>query len=239
MALLRLDKVETNYGAVRALRGISIEVEKGSIVALLGANGAGKSTTLKAISGMVKLAAGSIHYDGELISGRTPNQMVKRGVAQVPEGRRIFKDLKVSENLRMGAYIRTDKAGIESDLEMVFDLFPTLKQRTNQLGGSLSGGEQQMLAIGRGLMAKPELLLLDEPSLGLAPILVADIFLAIEKINKENGTTVLVVEQSANIAMKNSSYTYVLQVGKIAAEGASKELQEKKEVVNSYLGIKH
>ena len=239
MALLRLDKVETNYGAVRALRGISIEVEKGSIVALLGANGAGKSTTLKAISGMVKLAAGSIHYDGELITGRTPYQMVKRGVAQVPEGRRIFKDLKVSENLRMGAYIRTDKAGIESDLEMVFDLFPTLKQRTNQLGGSLSGGEQQMLAIGRGLMAKPELLLLDEPSLGLAPILVADIFLAIEKINKENGTTVLVVEQSANIAMKNSSYTYVLQVGKIAAEGASKELQEKKEVVNSYLGIKH
>jgi len=239
VALLRLDKVETNYGAVRALRGISIEVEKGSIVALLGANGAGKSTTLKAISGMVKLAAGSIHYDGELITGRTPNQMVKRGVAQVPEGRRIFKDLKVSENLRMGAYIRTDKAGIESDLEMVFDLFPTLKQRTNQLGGSLSGGEQQMLAIGRGLMAKPELLLLDEPSLGLAPILVADIFLAIEKINKENGTTVLVVEQSANIAMKNSSYTYVLQVGKIAAEGASKELQEKKEVVNSYLGIKH
>ena len=239
MALLRLDKVETNYGAVRALRGISIEVEKGSIVALLGANGAGKSTTLKAISGMVKLAAGSIHYDGELITGRTPNQMVKRGVAQVPEGRRIFKDLKVSENLRMGAYIRTDKAGIESDFEMVFDLFPTLKQRTNQLGGSLSGGEQQMLAIGRGLMAKPELLLLDEPSLGLAPILVADIFLAIKKINKENGTTVLVVEQSANIAMKNSSYTYVLQVGKIAAEGASKELQEKKEVVNSYLGIKH
>ena len=239
MALLRLDRVETNYGAVRALRGISIEVEKGSIVALLGANGAGKSTTLKAISGMVKLAAGSIHYDGELITGRTPNQMVKRGVAQVPEGRRIFKDLKVSENLRMGAYIRTDKAGIESDLEMVFDLFPTLKQRTNQLGGSLSGGEQQMLAIGRGLMAKPELLLLDEPSLGLAPILVADIFLAIKKINKENGTTVLVVEQSANIAMKNSSYTYVLQVGKIAAEGASKELQEKKEVVNSYLGIKH
>lgn len=165
--------------------------------------------------------------------------MVKRGVAQVPEGRRIFKDLKVSENLRMGAYIRTDKAGIESDLEMVFDLFPTLKQRTNQLGGSLSGGEQQMLAIGRGLMAKPELLLLDEPSLGLAPILVADIFLAIKKINKENGTTVLVVEQSANIAMKNSSYTYVLQVGKIAVEGASKELREKKEVVNSYLGIKH
>ena len=239
MALLRLDKVETNYGAVRALRGISIEVEKGSIVALLGANGAGKSTTLKAISGMVKLAAGSIHYDGELITGRTPNQMVKRGVAQVPEGRRIFKDLKVSENLRMGAYIRTDKAGIESDFEMVFDLFPTLKQRTNQLGGSLSGGEQQMLAIGRGLMAKPELLLLDEPSLGLAPILVADIFLAIKKINKENGTTVLVVEQSANIAMKNSSYTYVLQVGKIAVEGASKELREKKEVVNSYLGIKH
>ena len=239
MALLSLNNVETNYGAVRALRGISIDVEKGSIVALLGANGAGKSTTLKAISGMVKLAAGSIHYNGELIVGKTPNQMVQRGVAQVPEGRRIFKDLKVSENLRMGAYIRKDKAGIESDLEMVFDLFPTLKDRTSQLGGSLSGGEQQMLAIGRGLMAKPELLLLDEPSLGLAPILVADIFSAIGKINRENGTTVLVVEQSANVAMKNSSYAYVLQIGKIALEGSSKELQGKNEVVNSYLGIKH
>ena len=239
MALLSLNNVETNYGAVRALRGISIDVEKGSIVALLGANGAGKSTTLKAISGMVKLAAGSIHYNGELIAGKTPNQMVQRGVAQVPEGRRIFKDLKVSENLRMGAYIRKDKAGIETDLEMVFDLFPTLKDRTSQLGGSLSGGEQQMLAIGRGLMAKPELLLLDEPSLGLAPILVADIFSAIGKINRENGTTVLVVEQSANVAMKNSSYAYVLQIGKIALEGSSKELQGKNEVVNSYLGIKH
>jgi len=239
VALLRLDNVETNYGAVRALRGISIEVQKGSIVALLGANGAGKSTTLKAISGMVKLSGGSIHYDGELMTGKTPNQVVKRGIAQVPEGRRIFKDLKVTENLRMGAYIRKDKAGIESDLEMVFDLFPTLKQRSSQLGSSLSGGEQQMLAIGRGLMAKPELLLLDEPSLGLAPLLVADIFMTIGRINRENGTTVLVVEQNANIAMKNSSYGYVLQVGKIAVQGTSEELQERKEVVNSYLGIKY
>ena len=238
MALLRLDNVETNYGAVRALRGISIEVQKGSIVALLGANGAGKSTTLKAISGMVKLSGGSIHYDGELMTGKTPNQVVKRGIAQVPEGRRIFKDLKVTENLRMGAYIRKDKAGIESDLEMVFDLFPTLKQRSSQLGSSLSGGEQQMLAIGRGLMAKPELLLLDEPSLGLAPLLVADIFMTIGRINRENGTTVLVVEQNANIAMKNSNFAYVLQVGKIAVQGTSEELQERKEVVNSYLGIK-
>ncbi len=239
MALLRLDNVETNYGAVRALRGISIEVQKGSIVALLGANGAGKSTTLKAISGMVKLSGGSIHYDGELMTGKTPNQVVKRGIAQVPEGRRIFKDLKVTENLRMGAYIRKDKAGIESDLEMVFDLFPTLKQRSSQLGSSLSGGEQQMLAIGRGLMAKPELLLLDEPSLGLAPLLVADIFMTIGRINRENGTTVLVVEQNANIAMKNSNFAYVLQVGKIAVQGTSEELQERKEVVNSYLGIKY
>ena len=239
MALLRLDNVETNYGAVRALRGISIEVQKGSIVALLGANGAGKSTTLKAISGMVKLSGGSIHYDGELMAGKTPNQVVKRGIAQVPEGRRIFKDLKVTENLRMGAYIRKDKAGIESDLEMVFDLFPTLKQRSSQLGSSLSGGEQQMLAIGRGLMAKPELLLLDEPSLGLAPLLVADIFMTIGRINRENGTTVLVVEQNANIAMKNSNYAYVLQVGKIAVQGTSEELRERKEVVNSYLGIKY
>ena len=238
-ALLRLDNLESNYGAVRALRGISMEVAKGSIVALLGANGAGKSTTLKAISGMVKPSAGRIEYDGEVIAGKTPNQIVKRGIALVPEGRRIFKDLSVNENLRMGSYIRKDKAGIQSDLELFFELFPALSERSKQLGGSLSGGEQQMLAIGRGLMARPNLLLLDEPSLGLAPVLVSNIFEALGKINRENGTTLLIVEQNANIAMKNSSFGYVLQVGRIAVQGSSDELREKQEVVNSYLGIKH
>ena len=238
MALLTLANVEAGYGAVRALRGISIEVEKGSIVTLLGANGAGKSTTLKAISGMVRPSGGRIEYDGTSISGKTPNQIVKMGVAQVPEGRRIFKDLTVTENLRMGSYIRKDKAGIESDLEMVFKLFPVLKDRWKQLGGSLSGGEQQMLAIGRGLMARPKLLLLDEPSLGLAPIVVSAIFDTIQQINTENGTTLLIVEQNANVAMKNSTFGYVMEVGKIAVKGNSDELRNKREVINSYLGIR-
>ena len=238
MALLTLANVEAGYGAVRALRGVSIEVEKGSIVTLLGANGAGKSTTLKAISGMVRPSGGRIEYDGASISGKTPNQIVKMGVAQVPEGRRIFKDLTVTENLRMGSYIRKDKAGIESDLEMVFKLFPVLKDRWKQLGGSLSGGEQQMLAIGRGLMARPKLLLLDEPSLGLAPIVVSAIFETIQQINTENGTTLLIVEQNANVAMKNSTFGYVMEVGKIAVKGNSDELRYKREVINSYLGIR-
>ncbi|MBL10151.1 MAG: branched-chain amino acid ABC transporter ATP-binding protein [Acidiferrobacteraceae bacterium] len=238
MPLLSLQAVEASYGAIRALRGVTIDVEQGSIVTLLGANGAGKSTTLKTISGMMKVSSGSISYEGQSISGRTPNQLVKMGIAQVPEGRRIFKDLSVTENLRMGSYIRKDKAGIESDLNMVFELFPVLKNRWKQLGGSLSGGEQQMLAIGRGLMARPKLLLLDEPSLGLAPIIVSAIFETIQRVNKENGTTLLIVEQNANIAMKNSSFGYVMEVGKIAIAGDSSELQNKREVINSYLGIR-
>ena len=238
MPLLSLQAVEASYGAIRALRGVTIDVEQGSIVTLLGANGAGKSTTLKTISGMMKVSSGSISYEGQSISGRTPNQLVKMGIAQVPEGRRIFKDLSVTENLRMGSYIRKDKAGIESDLNMVFELYPVLKNRWKQLGGSLSGGEQQMLAIGRGLMARPKLLLLDEPSLGLAPIIVSAIFETIQRVNKENGTTLLIVEQNANIAMKNSSFGYVMEVGKIAIAGDSSELQNKREVINSYLGIR-
>ena len=238
MPLLSLQAVEASYGAIRALRGVTIDVEQGSIVTLLGANGAGKSTTLKTISGMMKVSSGSISYEGQSISGRTPNQLVKMGIAQVPEGRRIFKDLSVTENLRMGSYIRKDIAGIESDLNMVFELFPVLKNRWKQLGGSLSGGEQQMLAIGRGLMARPKLLLLDEPSLGLAPIIVSAIFETIQRVNKENGTTLLIVEQNANIAMKNSSFGYVMEVGKIAIAGDSSELQNKREVINSYLGIR-
>jgi branched-chain amino acid transport system ATP-binding protein len=236
MTLLRLENVEASYGAVRALQGISMDVQRGAIVALLGANGAGKSTTLKTISGMVRPASGFIEYDGQRLEGKTPNQIVRLGIAQIPEGRKIFKDLTVSENLRMGAYTRKDKAGIEQDQELVFALFPILKERASQLGGSLSGGEQQMLAIGRGLMARPRLLLLDEPSLGLAPLLVADIFQALRRINKEHGTTLLIVEQNAHVALKNANFAYVLQIGKVAVQGTSEELQRNREVVESYMG---
>ena len=236
MTLLKLSALEANYGAVRALQGISMDVEEGAVVALLGANGAGKSTTLKAISGMVQPSAGGIEFAGESLVGKTPNQIVSMGIAHVPEGRRIFKDLTVSENLRMGAYSRSDKQGIAQDLDMVLELFPRLSERSRQLGGSLSGGEQQMLAIGRGIMARPKLLLLDEPSLGLAPLIIADIFATLSKINQEHGVTLLVVEQNANVALKNAGFGYVLQVGRVAVEGRSAELRENKEVIESYMG---
>ena len=236
MTLLKLSAVEANYGAVRALQGISMDVEEGAVVALLGANGAGKSTTLKAISGMVQPSAGGIEFAGESLVGKTPNQIVSMGIAHVPEGRKIFKDLTVSENLRMGAYSRSDKQGISQDLAMVLELFPRLSERSRQLGGSLSGGEQQMLAIGRGIMARPRLLLLDEPSLGLAPLIIADIFATLRKINHEHGVTLLVVEQNANVALKNAGFGYVLQVGRVAVEGRSAELRENKEVIESYMG---
>ena len=236
MTLLKLSALEANYGAVRALQGISMDVEEGAVVALLGANGAGKSTTLKAISGMVQPSAGDIEFAGESLVGKTPNQIVSMGIAHVPEGRRIFKDLTVSENLRMGAYSRSDKQGIAQDLDMVLELFPRLSERSRQLGGSLSGGEQQMLAIGRGIMARPKLLLLDEPSLGLAPLIIADIFATLRKINHEHGVTLLVVEQNANVALKNAGFGYVLQVGRVAVEGRSAELRENKEVIESYMG---
>ena len=193
MTSLRLRDVEVNYGAVRALRGISLSVEPGTIVALLGANGAGKSTIQKAISGLLKPTAGDIEFDGHRLNSLTPRDIIRLGIAPVPEGRKIFKDLTVSENLRMGAYSRRDRAGIAQDHDMVLDLFPVLKERAKQLGGSLSGGEQQMLTIARGLMARPRLLLLDEPSLGLAPLVIADIFRVLREINAEKGTTLLVV----------------------------------------------
>jgi branched-chain amino acid transport system ATP-binding protein len=236
MALLRLIDLEASYGAVRALRGVSLDVAEGAVVAILGANGAGKSTALKSISGMIKPSAGSIEYDGERIDGRTPNQIVRLGIAQVPEGRKIFKDLNVLENLRMGAYSRKDAAGIAADLDMVSELFPILKERAKQLGGSLSGGEQQMLAIARGLMARPRLLLLDEPSLGLAPIIVQQIFETLRRINQDTGTTLLIVEQNAHVALKNADFGYVLQIGRVAVAGESEELQQNREVVESYMG---
>jgi branched-chain amino acid transport system ATP-binding protein len=237
MSLLTLDRLQVSYGAVRALREVSLAVEEGTMVALLGPNGAGKSTTLKAISGMVKPASGRIEYRGSPIVGRSPNRIVQQGIAHVPEGRRIFKDLEVRENLRMGAYARTDSPGIQRDLDMIYELFPLLKERTRQLGGSLSGGEQQMLAIGRGLMARPKLLLLDEPSLGLAPLIVADIFAKLRRVNAEQGTTMLIVEQNAHVALKNTTRAYVLQVGKVALSGASSELQKDEQVKESYMGV--
>ena len=236
MTMLRLQGLHASYGAVRALHGISIEVPKGAMVALLGANGAGKSTTLKVISGMVRPSAGVVELEGRSLAGKPPNEVVKMGVAHVPEGRKIFKDLMVQENLRMGAYSRSDGPGIRQDMDMVLELFPRLKDRIRQHGASLSGGEQLMLAIGRGLMARPTLLLLDEPSLGLAPILMADIFAALRKINREQGTTMLIVEQNAHVALKNTTFGYVLQVGKVAAAGESGELRRNTEVVESYMG---
>ena len=236
MTMLRLQGLEAGYGVVRALHGVSIDVPRGAMVALLGANGAGKSTTLKVISGMVRPSAGTVELEGKPLHGKAPNEVVKMGVAHVPEGRKVFKDLMVFENLRMGAYSRHDGAGIKRDMEMVLELFPRLKDRIRQHGSSLSGGEQQMLAIGRGLMARPKLLLLDEPSLGIAPILVADIFAALRKINQENGTTMLIVEQNAHVALKNTTFGYVLQVGKVAVSGDSGELRKNKEVVESYMG---
>ena len=239
MALLELQDVQASYGAIKALHGVSISVEEGSIVAVLGANGAGKSTTLKAISGAVKPTAGTIVFDGKELNGLTPNQIVKLGIAQVPEGRKIFKDLTVTENLRMGAYSRNDRAAIEEDFKRVLELFPRLGERKTQLGGSLSGGEQQMLAIGRGLMARPRLLLLDEPSLGLAPIIIADIFKTLRLINQEQSTTMLLVEQNANIALKHASFGYVLQVGKVAIEDSASNLRTNKEVIEAYMGAQN
>ncbi len=238
MSLLKLADVEASYGAIRALQGVSLEVSEGAMVSLLGANGAGKSTTLRAISGMVPLAAGTMAFDGTPLAGLTPNQIVRLGVAHVPEGRKIFKDLTVAENLRMGAYSRSDKAGIDEDMGMVLSLFPRLNERERQLGGSLSGGEQQMLAIGRGLMARPRLLLLDEPSLGLAPIIIADIFATLKKVNAQRGMTMLIVEQNANLALKNCDFGYVLQVGRIAVSGSAEELRSDRAVIESYMGVK-
>jgi branched-chain amino acid transport system ATP-binding protein len=236
MSLLKLSNLEANYGAVRSLQGVSLSVEEGGIVALLGANGAGKSTTLKAISGMVKPASGSIEFDGKKLIGMSPNEIVRHGIAHVPEGRKIFKDLTVAENLKMGAYSRSDRSGIDDDMAMVLELFPRLNERSKQIGGTLSGGEQQMLAIGRGIMARPRLLLLDEPSLGLAPLIIADIFATLRKINAEKGMTLLIVEQNANVALRNAEYGYVLQVGRVAVEGKSDDLRQNKEVIESYMG---
>ena len=233
--MLQIDHIDVFYGAIHALKGVSLEVQTGEIVTLIGANGAGKSTTLRTISGLLAPKAGTITFLGADITGKKAHEIVKDGISQVPEGRRVFAEMTVLENLELGAFTRTDKAGGASDLEMVFARFPRLKERRAQLAGTLSGGEQQMLAMGRALMSRPKLLLLDEPSMGLAPLLIREIFDIIVDINKE-GTTVLLVEQNANMALSIASRAYVLETGRITLSGAAKELAASEDVRKAYLG---
>ncbi len=236
MALLKIENLSVHYGAIQALHGVSIAVEQGEIVTLIGANGAGKSTTLRAVSGLVKPSAGTITFDGKNLAGLAPHRILRRGLAQVPEGRGIFPNLTVDENLDLGAFARSDRKNIAGDRERVFALFPRLKERIDQRAGTLSGGEQQMLAIGRALLARPRLLLLDEPSLGLAPQLVQTIFKIIREINA-SGTTIFLVEQNAHMALRVAHRAYVLEVGSVVMQGDAKQLAASDEVKKAYLGI--
>lgn len=233
--LLELKNVEAAYGNIKALKGINLSVEEGKIVTLIGANGAGKSTTMKTIMGVMKPTAGEILFKGESLVGKKPYSIVSTGVVLVPEGRQILQNMTVRENLELGAYQRKDKEGIREDLSKVFERFPRLFERQNQFGGTLSGGEQQMLAIGRAMMAKPELMLLDEPSMGLAPLVVQQIFEVIRDINKM-GTTVLLVEQNARKALQIADYAYVMETGKIVMEGPAAEVAGNSDVMAAYLG---
>lgn len=235
MALLEINNIHVYYGAIHALKGISLKVEEGQIVALIGANGAGKTTTLRTISGLLHPKEGTILYHGEPLHETKAQSIVKAGISQVPEGRRIFAPLTVMENLELGAFLRSDKDGIRNDLETIFQSFPRLKERTFQQAGTLSGGEQQMLAMGRALMSRPKVLLLDEPSMGLSPIFVQEIFNIIKRIN-EQGTTVLLVEQNARMALSIADYAYVLETGTISLEGTGAELASSEEVQKAYLG---
>lgn len=235
MALLEINNIHVYYGAIHALKGISLKVEEGQIVALIGANGAGKTTTLRTISGLLHPKEGTILYHGEPLHEMKAQSIVKAGISQVPEGRRIFALLTVMENLELGAFLRSDKDGIRNDLETIFQSFPRLKERTFQQAGTLSGGEQQMLAMGRALMSRPKVLLLDEPSMGLSPIFVQEIFNIIKRIN-EQGTTVLLVEQNARMALSIADYAYVLETGTISLEGTGAELASSEEVQKAYLG---
>jgi branched-chain amino acid transport system ATP-binding protein len=234
MALLEIHDIHTFYGTIEALKGISLEVNEGEIVTLIGSNGAGKSTTLRSISGLTPPREGSIQFDGEEIGETPPQEIVQRGISQSPEGRRIFDRMTVRENLELGAYLRRD-TNVASDMDRVFDLFPRLKEREKQKAGTMSGGEQQMLAIGRALMASPKLLLLDEPSMGLAPVLVERIYETVAEINKQ-GTTILLVEQNANYALEVSERAYVLETGTVALSDKASALRENPEVQRAYLG---
>jgi branched-chain amino acid transport system ATP-binding protein len=235
MPLLAVDNLSVFYGAIQALRGVSLRVEEGEVVTLIGANGAGKSTTLRTISGLQRPATGSITFNGEAIAHWAPHCVVKSGLVQVPEGRKIFANLSVEENLQLAAYLRKDRAAVRADRERALELFPRVRERLRQNAGTLSGGEQQMLAIARALVARPRLLMLDEPSLGLAPKLVASIFKVIEEINRE-GTTILLVEQNANMALHVAHRAYVIEVGEIRMEGRAAELAASDEVRKAYLG---
>jgi branched-chain amino acid transport system ATP-binding protein len=233
--MLKIEDLHVYYGGIHALKGLSLEVAEGQIVTLIGANGAGKSSTLRSISGLVKNKKGRILFEGQNVLGKSPEALVAAGIAMCPEGRRILPHLTVTENLMLGAYIRNDRDGIARDLDWVFELFPRLKERTWQKGGTLSGGEQQMLALGRALMSRPKLLMLDEPSLGLAPLLVKEVFEIIRTINAE-GKTVLLVEQNAFAALKVANFAYVLEVGEIVLEGTGEALIQDPKVKEAYLG---
>lgn len=233
--MLKIDDINVYYGAIHALKGISVEVNEGQIVTLIGANGAGKSTILRTTSGLLKPKTGQITFEGKSIAGLPAHQIVTLGISQVPEGRRVFANMTVLENLELGAYIRSDKKGIQEDMENVFTKFPRLLERRTQLAGTLSGGEQQMLAMGRALMSRPRLLLLDEPSMGLAPLLVKEIFSIIKEINA-SGTTILLVEQNAHMALSIANKAYVLETGRIILSGDAKELAASEEVRKAYLG---
>ena len=233
--MLKIEDIHVHYGGIQALRGISLEVPDGKIVTLIGANGAGKSTTLRTITGLVKASSGSIQWNGQELLGKSIDKIVSSGIAMSPEGRRVFPDLTVLENLKIGAYLRTGKPEIAKDIQWVYSLFPRLQERSWQLAGTLSGGEQQMLAVGRALMSRPKLLLLDEPSLGLAPLVVQDIFTIIREINRQ-GITVLLIEQNANMALKIADLAYVLETGRITLSGTGAELLANEKVKEAYLG---
>ena len=237
MMLLELKNIVSCYGNIKALKGISLAVEEGKIVTLIGANGAGKSTTMKSIMGVMKPVEGQVFFEGKEITGEKPYQIVKQGLVLVPEGRQILQSMTVRENLEMGAYQRSDKSGIGEDLEKIFAHFPRLKERQSQYGGTLSGGEQQMLAIGRAMMARPKMMLLDEPSMGLAPLVVQQIFDVVKEIN-QGGTTVLLVEQNARKALQIADYAYVMETGKIVLEGPAKDVANNPSVMAAYLGGK-
>lgn len=238
MSLLKVRNIETYYGPIMALKGISFEVAEGAIVTILGANGAGKTTILKTISGVMDPKKGTIEFLGRPINALAPDKIVRLGISQVPEGREVFHDLTIKENLLMGAYLRKDRAGIKTDLDLVYHYFPILKERTSQLAGALSGGQQQMVVIARALMARPKLMLLDEPSLGLSPLLVKEIYAIIQRINKDQGTTILLIEQNAPMALSVASHGFVLELGRIVMDDTCEALLTNEDVKEFYLGIK-
>jgi branched-chain amino acid transport system ATP-binding protein len=235
MSMLKVDQINVYYGSIHALKGVSLEVNDGEIVTLIGANGAGKSTLLKTLSGLLKPKEGTIEYLNSSIAGKPAQAIVKAGISHVPEGRRVFAEMSVEENIELGAFLRKDRSGIQSDFQKVYEIFPRLHERRKQTAGTLSGGEQQMLAMGRAIMAKPKLLLLDEPSMGLAPLMVKTIFEVIKDINKE-GTTVLLVEQNANMALSIADRAYVIETGRVVLSGTAQELYSSEEIKKAYLG---